>query len=85
MSGATSNFVTKSFGRNNGILVTDTLVGLEIEGKERVIFFNKRFAGSLDCLGSDTALKMSNEGEKKKIGKGLGRMDRERLQGNLPC
>lgn len=56
MGGASSDLVAQSLGRDDGVLVTETLVGLEVQGQETVVFFDECFACTLDGFGTDTAL-----------------------------
>jgi hypothetical protein len=52
MGGETSNLVAKTLGLNDGDLVKDLLVDLEIKSKTRIVLFNNDTRGLLDSLGS---------------------------------
>jgi hypothetical protein len=48
-----SHLVAKTLGSNDGDLITDTLVGLEVEGQLGVVTLDDDLSGALDCLGTD--------------------------------
>lgn len=48
-----SHLVAKTLGGNDGDLITDTLVGLEVEGQLGVVTLDDDLSGALDCLGTD--------------------------------
>jgi hypothetical protein len=52
MGGETSNLVAKTLGLNDGDLIKDLLVDLEIKSKTRIVLFNNDTRGLLDSLGS---------------------------------
>ena len=49
----TSDLVAKTLGGNDGDLITDTLVGLEVEGQLGVVTLDDDLSRALDCLGTD--------------------------------
>ena len=56
MGGETSNLVTKTLGGDDGNLGGDLLVGLEVQGKTRVVLLDEDLGGTLDSLGTNTTL-----------------------------
>jgi hypothetical protein len=56
MCSETSNLVAETLGRDQGDLVADFLVGLEVEGKTGVVLFNQDTGSLLDGFGSDATL-----------------------------
>lgn len=48
-----SYLVAKTLGSDNGDLIADTLVGLEVEGQLGVVTLDDDLSGALDCLGTD--------------------------------
>ena len=53
MCGVSGNLVPQPLGGNDGDLITDPLVGLEVEGELGVVSLNDDLGGLLDGLGSD--------------------------------
>ena len=60
MCGETSNLVAETLGRDQGDLVGNLLVGLEIEGEARVVLFNQDTRSLLNGFGSDATLLVEN-------------------------
>ena len=59
-----SNLVAHSLGRQDGNLIDDTLVGVEIEGQFSVVLLDDSTSTLLNSLCTDTLLKKQNvEGE----------------------
>ncbi len=56
MGGETSNLVAQTLGCNNGNLIGNLLVGLEVEGETGVVLFNNDTSSLLDGFSSDTTL-----------------------------
>jgi hypothetical protein len=56
VGGETSNLVTETLGLNDGDLVKDLLVDLEVESKTRIVLFNDYTRSLLDSLGSNATL-----------------------------
>lgn len=50
----TSNLVSHSLGLDDGDIIDDSLVDVEILGKFSVVLLNDSSGGSLDGLGSDS-------------------------------
>jgi len=50
----TSNLVSHSLGLDNGDVIDDSLVDVEILGKFSVVLLDDSSGGSLDGLGSDS-------------------------------
>jgi hypothetical protein len=50
MGGVTSNLVAETLRRNDGDLIADALVGLEVEGELGVVPLNDDLGGLLDGL-----------------------------------
>lgn len=48
-----SNLVAKTLGSDDGDLIADSLVGLEVEGKLGVVPLDDDLGGLLDSLGTD--------------------------------
>lgn len=48
-----ANLVAETLGSNDGNLIADALVGLEVEGETRVVSLNDDLGGLLDGLGTD--------------------------------
>jgi len=53
VSGETSNLVAKTLGSNDGNLIADSLVGLEIESQLGVVSLNDDLGGLLDGLSTN--------------------------------
>lgn len=51
--GVTGNLVAETLGGNDGNLIADALVGLEVEGQAGVVTLNDDLGGLLDGLGAD--------------------------------
>jgi hypothetical protein len=47
---AESHLVAKTLGGNDGDLIADALVGLEVEGQLGVVTLDDDLSGALDCL-----------------------------------
>jgi hypothetical protein len=45
-----SHLVAKTLGGNDGDLIADALVGLEVEGQLGVVTLDDDLSGALDCL-----------------------------------
>jgi hypothetical protein len=56
MGGKTGNLVAKTLAGDNGNFGSQTLVGLEIEGKTRIILLDEDTAGLLNSLCTDATL-----------------------------
>lgn len=52
--GVSSNLVSKTLGSDDSDLITDTLVGLEVEGEAGVVSLDDDLGGLLDGLSSDS-------------------------------
>lgn len=52
VGGESSNLVSKTLGRNDGNLIADLLVGVEIESKTGVVLLDNNSRSSLDGFGS---------------------------------
>jgi hypothetical protein len=52
-AGVETNLVAQALRGNNGNLIAEALVGLEIEGEAGVVPLNDDLGGLLDCLRSD--------------------------------
>lgn len=61
MGGETGNLVAKTLAGDNGDFSSQTLVGLEIEGKTRIILLDEDTAGLLDSLCANTTLQAMKE------------------------
>ena len=61
MRGETGDLVAETLGGDDGNLISDLLVGLEIISEARVVFFNDDARGFLNGLGADSALKGKNK------------------------
>ena len=48
-----SHLVAKTLGCNDGNLIADSLVGLEVEGQLGVVSLDDDLGGLLDSLGAD--------------------------------
>lgn len=48
-----TDLVAKTLGGNDGDLIADALVGLEVEGQLGVVALNDDLCGALDGLGTD--------------------------------
>jgi hypothetical protein len=48
-----SNLVAEALGSNDSDLITDTLVGLEVQGELGVVTLNDDLGGLLDSLGAN--------------------------------
>ena len=55
-SGEASNLVAKTLGRDDGNLLSDLLVQLEVHGEARIVLLDEHPSGLLDSLGPDTSL-----------------------------
>lgn len=55
VGGETGNLVAETLRGNDGHLIADLLVGLEVQRKTRVVLFNQDTGGLLDGLGSINA------------------------------
>ena len=53
MSGVSRNLVSEPLGGDDGNLIADPLVGLEVERQLGVVTLNDDLGGLLDGLGSD--------------------------------
>lgn len=53
MGGVTGDLVTETLGSNDGDLITDSLVGLEIESQLWVVSLDNDLGGLLNCLGTN--------------------------------
>ena len=56
VGGETSNLVSESLGLNLSDVIDDTFVGVEVVGQFSVVLLDDGPGGSLDSLGSYTAL-----------------------------
>ena len=56
MGGESSDLVTHTLGGGDGDLIDDTLVGVEIKRKTRVVLLNDSTCGFLNGLGTDSLL-----------------------------
>lgn len=54
MGGVSSNFVTHSFGWQNGTFINDTFVGVKVQSQFAVIAFDNGAGTLFDSLGTDT-------------------------------
>lgn len=61
MGGETGNLVTETLARNDSNLAGETLVGLEIQSKTRVVLLDEDTASLLNSLCADTTLQERNE------------------------
>merc|ERR1712083_980544 len=55
MGGEAGNLVSKSLGLDHCNVVDDSLIYMEVVGQLAVVLLNKRSAGSLNSLGSNSA------------------------------
>lgn len=53
VGGVTGNLVAKALGSDDGDLIADALVGLEVEGQAGVVPLNDDLGGLLDSLGTN--------------------------------
>lgn len=53
VGGVTSNLVAETLGSDDGDLITDALVGLEVQGQSGVVTLNDDLGGLLDGLGTN--------------------------------
>ena len=53
VGGVTSNLVAETLGSDDGDLITDALVGLEVQGQSGVVSLNDDLGGLLDGLGTN--------------------------------
>lgn len=56
MSSVTSDLVSQSLGLDGGDLITQSLVGLEIQSQLWIVTFNQSFGSTLDGLCSNSTL-----------------------------
>lgn len=56
VSGVASNLVSESLGGDDSDLVSESLVGLEVEGELGVVSLNHDLRGPLDSLSSNSTL-----------------------------
>lgn len=56
MCGETGNLVAEALGRNDGDLIGNLLVSLEVEREARIIFLDQDAGGLLNSLGTDATL-----------------------------
>ena len=54
----TANLIPQSFARDDGNLIADTLVGLEVEGQSWVITFDDDFSRFFDRLRASVSAKL---------------------------
>lgn len=57
MNGIPGDFVTQGLGGNDGHLLADALVGVEIQSQSGVVLLNDDLGGLLDGLCPNTTLK----------------------------
>lgn len=70
VSGESGNLVPQSLGWDDGDLIDDPLVGVEVDGvQSRVVLLDEHPGGSLGCLGADSTLKeaVSEAAENKSV------------------
>ena len=67
MGSVTCDLVSQSLGLDSSDLITESLVGLEIQSKLWIITLNQGLGGTLDGLSSNSTLNKLKESCKKQI------------------
>lgn len=71
--GVLTNLVAEALGSNDGDLIADTLVGLEVQGELGVVSLNDDLGGLLDSLGTNATHFGGIAGCRRAMGVGVGR------------